>query len=140
MINVISERVQKCKVRLSPTHSVKRQNTLITSNGVLIKALHNTREDISMSIRTLSEKLKRSRSTTIRHLNKARELKIIKTYARYIFNPLAPTTYIIFNGEKYQRIANQFQTFFDKNIKNRLFLADMPKEQRIVSMYCNDCF
>ncbi len=143
MISVISERVQKCKVKLSDKpHSAKRTHTdtLLTINGGLKKVLHNIHEDVSMSIRRLSEKLNRSRSTTIRQLNKARGLKMIKTYARYIFNPLAPTTYILFDGDRYQRIANQFETFFDKGIKKRQILSKLSNDERIVSMYCNDCF
>lgn len=138
MLHVISERVQKCKVKLSKLHPYKGQ-AIIQIGGKLTKTTHDLRRDVSMSITTLADKLGKSTSTALRQLRKARKLGIINTYSRYARDPNAKTTYIVFEGLRYKRVANSFQTSVS-HLKDRIVVSKMTIDERITFMYCNDCF
>jgi len=138
MLHVISERVQKCKVKLSKLHPYKGQ-AIIQIGGKLTKTQHDLRRDVSMSITTLADKLGKSTSTALRQLRKARKLGIISTYSRYARDPNAKRTYIVFEGLRYKRVANSFQTSVS-HIKDRINVSKLTREEKITFMYCGDCF
>lgn len=138
LISVFSEKAQKCKGKL---HSEKKTQMIVKKiNGNYRQILHDIRRDVSISVKTLSGKLNRSRSTTLRYIKQARMQGILKTCERFLYNPSATTNYKVFDGKRFQRIANEIETTFDFKVKNIVFLKDLDSWERSVMFYCNDCF
>lgn len=141
LISAISERGQLCKIKRSTSQPEKIPALIQSAAGALVKNLHDLKKDVSMSVNTLALKLNRCKRTAQRQLRKARELGIIKTYSRYVLNPLAEKTFIIFEKLKYSRIPNIFETVIKKNSlvrKDVVCINKLSLDERINFMYCND--
>lgn len=140
MVNVISQRAQECKVKISKLHPEKSLMLLKSKGGELKKTLHEHQRDVSMSVTTLAQRLNRSRSTALRQLSKIRKLGIINTCSRYVLDDKAIRNYKVIEGKKFRRIANQFDTVFDFKVKDSVSFISLDKADRIAYNYCGDCF
>jgi hypothetical protein len=136
LILQISERKQKFAAK---QHSDLKPNIILSvmTNGSFATQSRDIRKDVSMSGNSFANKINRSRTTAYRLMGKWRTDKIYKSAVRYLYNPNAKKNYKIFNGLKYQKIANQFETNLPKYQKKVKFDSI---EQKVVNMYCNDCF
>lgn len=129
-----SERIQKFKLK----HSEKaKQPILMVANGKLIRTEANTSKDVNMSYRSIASKINRSKSTAYRTVVKLKSSNLIRTAKRFILDHKAKFNKVTFEGNLFRRTSNILQTNFETvkiNFKPKTI------EEKIISIYTNDCF
>ncbi len=136
----LSERGQKAE---SSKHTeIKSPKTVFKKcgDGDLIETVCDLRKDVNMGTRTFRNIIgKESHVTAWRTYLRASGKNLIHLTRRYILNPNAKHSKII-NGVKMEKLSFEFETRFDMKLRHRKILSQCSLEERVVRMYCNDCY
>jgi CTP-dependent riboflavin kinase len=129
-----SERVQKFKLKHSDNSS---QPMLLAVSGKLMKTNGKANKDVNLSCEGFANKINRSKATAHRVMCKLKAAGLLRTAKRYVIDPNAKFNRMIFEGCLYRETSSIIQTSFEK-----VKIKFVPKsvEEKVISMYTNDCF